>query len=67
MLAPMIAAQTVSQRAAGVSFSVAEIVGPVAGFAALGVAAMWVLAALLRAVPGGGIPPRRSADLLHPA
>lgn len=48
MLAPMIAAQTVSQLMAGVSFTTAEIVGPMAGFIILALVAIWMLAALLR-------------------
>lgn len=50
MLAPMIAAQTVSQVRAGVSFTPAEMVGPIAGFALLGLVATWVLIAILRNV-----------------
>jgi hypothetical protein len=50
MLAPMIAAQTVAQIAAGVTFTPAEIVGPMAGFVTLGLIAIWVTAALLRTI-----------------
>ena len=49
MLAPMIAAQTTSQVLAGVSFQPGEIVGPLAGFAVLAGAAVWVLVTVLRA------------------
>lgn len=45
-LAPMIAAQTVSQLAAGVKLTPGEIVGPVSGFVLLAVVAGWVLARL---------------------
>jgi hypothetical protein len=48
LLAPMIAAQTVSQALAGVSFSTSQIVGPIAGFSILALAAIVVTAALLR-------------------
>ena len=48
MLAPMIAAQTVSQLRAGISFTTDEIVGPMAGFVILALIAVWMLVALLR-------------------
>lgn len=48
MLAPGIAASTVSQLSAGVSFTPGEIVGPIAGFAGLGLVAIWLVIALLR-------------------
>jgi hypothetical protein len=47
MLAPMIAAQTVSQIAAGVSFSPGQIIGPIPGFTVLSLVAIWVMATLL--------------------
>jgi hypothetical protein len=50
LLAPMIAAQTVSQIAAGVSFSAGQIVGPIAGFSILALAAIGVTTALLRSI-----------------
>jgi hypothetical protein len=52
MLAPLIATQTVSQLLAGVSFTTAEIVGPVTGFIVLALVAIWILTALLRNVSG---------------
>jgi hypothetical protein len=51
MLAPMIAAQTISQLRAGISFTPGEIIGPITGFAVLGVSALWVYVALLRRIP----------------
>lgn len=48
MLLPMITAQTISQLAAGIAFSPAEIIGPIAGFAILGLLAIWVTVALLK-------------------
>ncbi|MEB3179409.1 MAG: hypothetical protein VKL59_10310 [Nostocaceae cyanobacterium] len=48
MLLPMIAAQTVSQLMAGVSFSPGEIIGPLAGFATLGLLAFWVTLSILK-------------------
>lgn len=48
MLVPMIILMTLSQLAAGVVFTIPEIVGPIAGFAILGLFAIWVLVALLR-------------------
>jgi len=48
MLLPMIAAQTVSQLMAGVSFSPGEIIGPIAGFCTLGLLAFWVMVSILK-------------------
>jgi hypothetical protein len=50
MLAPMIAAQTISQVLAGVSFQPGEIIGPLAGFVVLAGAAVWVQVSVLRVV-----------------
>jgi hypothetical protein len=50
LLAPMVAAMTVSQLRAGVSFTTAEVVGPIAGFAVLAVASVAVLVVLLRGI-----------------
>lgn len=47
MLAPMIAAQTISQLTAGIDFTPAEIAGPMSGFVAIAVAASWFLIRLL--------------------
>lgn len=52
LLAPMIIAQTVSQITAGITFSPAELIGPLTGFAVLAVAAAAVLIGVLRALPG---------------
>jgi len=49
MLAPLIVAQTVSQLAAGVTFTPAEVVGPMVGFVVIAGAALWFLIGLLRA------------------
>ncbi|WP_152191895.1 hypothetical protein [Georgenia satyanarayanai] len=49
-LAPMIVAQTVSQLAAGIELTRAEVVGQLSGFLVLSVAAGWVLVRLLGAV-----------------
>lgn len=48
MLTPMIVAQSISQLRAGVTFTPAEIIGPISGFAVLGLLACWVLVILLR-------------------
>ncbi len=48
MLAPLITAQTIYQLSYGLTLTTGEIVGPVASFAVLGLAAIWVLAAILR-------------------
>lgn len=67
VLGPAIAAQTVSQLSAGVSFTIAEVVGPIAGFGALALLAIWVLAALLRGVePRGAVASRtRPGPMAH--
>ena len=51
MLAPGIAASTISQIRAGVSFTPGEVVGPVAGFVVLGLLAAWALFRILRGLP----------------
>lgn len=61
MLTPMIAAQTVSQLLAGITFTLAEIIGPTIGFAVLGLFALWVLVSLLRKIKD--TPPSQSLSL----
>ena len=51
LLAPLIAAQTVSQLSAGVILTPGQIVGPVGGFVVLALAAVAVFWSLLRRVP----------------
>jgi hypothetical protein len=51
LLAPLIAAQTISQLAAGVFLTPGQIVGPVSGFIILALAAISVLWCLLRRIP----------------
>ena len=48
LLAPMIAAQMLSQVLAGATFSTGQIIGPIAGFSALALGAIVVTVALLR-------------------
>jgi hypothetical protein len=55
-LAPMIAAQTVSQLRAGVTFPPGQIVGPIGGFATIAVVAIWVIVVLLRNVSDRSAP-----------
>jgi hypothetical protein len=50
MLAPLVAAMTVSQVQAGVMFTTGEIVGPIVGFAVLALLAVGFLVAILRVV-----------------
>lgn len=47
LLAPQIILSTVFQRSAGVPFTKGERIGPVAGFAVLGLVAIWLLIVLL--------------------
>jgi hypothetical protein len=49
-LAPMIAAQTIGQLAAGVTFQPGEVIGPIGGFIALAAGAGWFIAAIARHV-----------------
>lgn len=51
LLVPLIVGGTVSQLSAGIELTPAEFVGPVAGFAVLGVLAVLVLTAILRRAP----------------
>jgi hypothetical protein len=50
LLAPQIIVSTLFQRAAGVPFTTAEMVGPVSGFVVLGAIAAWLLVDILRHV-----------------
>ena len=51
LLLPTIALSTALQAAAGISFTTAQVVGPIAGFGVLGSVGAWLLVRLLRAVP----------------
>jgi hypothetical protein len=51
LLLPTISLATALQVAAGISFTPAEVLGPIAGFAVLGVVGARLLVRLLRAVP----------------
>lgn len=57
LLAPMIAAQTVSQLSAGVEFTTSEIVGPIAGFVTIAVIAFWMIVVLIRCISDTPLPP----------
>ena len=50
MLTPLLVVQTSSQLLAGITFTAAEIIGPIIGFAVLGLFALWVLLILLRKI-----------------
>ena len=50
MLTPLILAQTLFQLSAGISFTTAEIVGPISGFVLISLLAIWVTATILRDV-----------------
>ena len=49
MLAPLIAAQSLSQLAAGIALTAGQLAGPVGGFVTISLAAGWFLHVLLRA------------------
>lgn len=65
MLAPMIAAQTISQLSAGISFSMGAIVGPIMGFVILALVAGWMLVALLRSITPSSIKQPVSFKTIH--
>lgn len=48
MLTPLIISGTISQLLAGITFTPAEIIGPIVGFTVLGLFALWVMVILLR-------------------
>jgi hypothetical protein len=65
MLLPTISVATALQVAAGISFTPAEVIGPIAGFGVLGVVGTRLLLRLLRAVPTT-VPSRiEEADDVH--
>lgn len=64
MLTPLIMAQTISQLLAGIVFTPAEIIGPMIGFATLGLFALRVLLILLRKTTE---PATNQATSLQPA
>ncbi|MCZ2849741.1 hypothetical protein [Modestobacter sp. VKM Ac-2978] len=51
MLLPTITLSTLLQAQAGITFTAAEVIGPIAGFTVLGGIGAWLLVRLLRAVP----------------
>ena len=67
MLAPLLAAQTISQLWAGVSFPAGQIVGPIAGFATVALIAIWVLVAILRTISEPGPADSASDHAAHGA
>ena len=65
LLAPLITAQILFQLSAGVSFTLAEIIGPITGFTGLGVVAIWITTTLLRAIPNTALHHGRSRGAGH--
>ena len=65
LLLPTIALSTALQAAAGISFTAAQVVGPIAGFGLLGATATWLLTRLLRAVPTSTPMPHSEAADAH--
>jgi hypothetical protein len=61
LLAPTIVASTLCQRAAGVSFTPGEAVGPIAGFVILGALGVWTFRAIVCRLP------ERALGVHHPA
>jgi hypothetical protein len=58
LLGPTFVAQTIGQVRAGVDFSTAEMIGPIAGFGTVAALATWVLISLLRTIDEPAIPPQ---------
>lgn len=61
LLGPVLVAQTVSQLAAGVTFSTGELIGPLGGFGVVAVLAVWIALGVLRALPDSDLE-RRGAN-----
>ncbi|MFP4364142.1 MAG: hypothetical protein ACLFR1_09755 [Spirochaetia bacterium] len=51
MLGPVITLGTISQIRAGVSFTPAEIIGPISGFLVLALVSIWIIISILRKLP----------------
>ena len=62
LLLPAIALSTALQAAAGISFTAAEVAGPIAGFGILGGVGGWLLVRLLRAMPTTQSTPAAAAE-----
>jgi hypothetical protein len=58
LLAPTIIASTLFQKAAGVSFTTGEVVGPISGFVVLGGLGVWTLWTVVCRLPEPAIPDR---------
>lgn len=56
LLLPIIALGTSFQIGLGISFTPAEVIGPISGFSVLALGAVWVIAAVLRRVPRSSSP-----------
>ena len=66
LLLPTIALSTALQAAAGISFTVPQVVGPIAGFGVLGAVGARLLSRLLRALPATATPiPEESRAHVH--
>jgi len=65
LLLPTITLSTALQAAAGISFTAAEVVGPIGGFGILGGVGAWLLVRLLRAVPATALPGTSVARGVH--
>ena len=62
LLGPVLVAQTVSQLAAGVTFSTGELIGPLGGFGVVAALAIWIALGMLRALPGNDVERRGTDD-----
>ncbi|MGY1679940.1 hypothetical protein [Geodermatophilus sp. SYSU D01176] len=66
LLLPTITLSTALQAAAGISFTTAEVIGPIAGFGFLGGVGTWLLVRLLRALPASAVPASGEAAAVPP-
>jgi hypothetical protein len=60
LLMPIITIGTVLQVRLGVTFTPPEVIGPIAGFLILAVAAIWVVVAVMRGIPEPAAMDRKS-------
>lgn len=50
MLGPTMVAQTISQLSVGISYTTAEIIGPIGGFESMALLATWAMVAIIRKI-----------------
>lgn len=66
LLLPVIVLSTLLQSKAGITFTLGEMIGPISGFAMLGVLAIWVMIAILRCLPTTLSAEQDMPEISHP-